>query len=139
MRLLGAAAGGASIVGWHSFQGDHDPEKAFYGMGLRQDGEDEQSKTSKQRLSWWVYQRLVDVVGAAKSYELILPADADTDPRIAIDGSSVNGNSAVSWCAVHAIRGSRIYRCWTIHIDNSGAISPTTIKSTMCTRIGGHC
>jgi hypothetical protein len=79
-RLAGAAASGASAVGWHCLQGAHDADDDFYGTGLRADGEGETSGHAVPRWSWFAMKRTIELIGNASVYSFALPEDAADEP-----------------------------------------------------------
>jgi hypothetical protein len=72
-RLCGAAAGGASILGWHSLQSSRNDEGLFFGHGLRKDSSDTVAKTAEPRLSYFMYQVFASMFRSYSACTMVLP------------------------------------------------------------------
>ncbi|MCK6507991.1 hypothetical protein L6R53_32265 [Myxococcota bacterium] len=81
-RQAGAAAGGATVAGWHTWRADtpgRDDTRLpdWYGLGLRMDKEgSEKLEVAHPRVSWLAYQRYHATLRRWSSARLILPTEA---------------------------------------------------------------
>lgn len=74
-RLAGAAAGGATVAGWHTWRSGTEKEEPWYGLGLRNDEEDIEFNNRNPRMSWLGYQRFWSVLSSWSSASLVLPPE----------------------------------------------------------------
>lgn len=100
MRLSVALAGGADIVGWHTFMSDNGligagEESQFAAMGLRRDQHDRDVAPSaaQQRVSWFAYQRMTRLLGSVVSTTILLPEPS----RVGSDHSDLEELIATDW------------------------------------------
>lgn len=72
-RLCGAAAGGAAVLGWHSYQSSRTKSSSYYGHGLRDDSA-AKSIIAYPRLGYFMYQVFAEIFAAYSSCTMVLPS-----------------------------------------------------------------
>lgn len=79
-RQAGAAAGGATVAGWHTWRADTKRTASgrlpdWYGLGLRKDKEGTAFDEAHPRIGWLAYQRSHALMQAWSKVRLVLPFD----------------------------------------------------------------
>ncbi|MCK6508095.1 hypothetical protein L6R53_32805, partial [Myxococcota bacterium] len=79
-RQAGAAAGGATVAGWHTWRADLPSSEEpglpkWYGLGLRKDKDGTGFEAAHPRLSWLAYQRYQSILRSWAGARLILPTE----------------------------------------------------------------
>ncbi|MCK6507988.1 hypothetical protein L6R53_32250 [Myxococcota bacterium] len=79
-RQAGAAAGGATVAGWHTWRADTPkPDdhavKKWYGLGLRKDKQGTGFDEAHPRMSWLALQRYHSILPSWSSARLLLPTE----------------------------------------------------------------
>lgn len=87
-RFGGAAAGGATVAGWHTWRSNLDSGGVWYGLGLRRDVDPTAFEAARPRASWLAYQRYWTLLASWQSASMILPPGEFRPVSRGIAGSS---------------------------------------------------